>query len=1061
MAIIVVAADYVADVTDEYVCIRYICLASVAKKVNLMETSKSSSNPYVYDQPVTGENFFGREKEIQQIEKALYETGRGVAGMADGTRKLLRFTGSAVIIVGQHRIGKTSLLLELQNHLNPDQFIAVYLDARKITGAKRPSEIWFYIAMQIARHIEKIRDPNDLGQEVSTLLRVPLGESFDDDGVRFQKDFLQSVYKVLWPNQRLIVLFDEAESVRSLFASQSDLQKPFLDGLHRLIVEEPELGFVFAFTRSDNVYDLLNNADVFPLSVLEREAASRLITSPSENIHYDPSAIERIVELTNGHPFFTQLLCHQVFTRIYTSSTGTEPIADLLAVDTSIREALQNGETIFEGIWKNLSSTERLLVASLVDVLSAPTAVANPNDIFKRLGSKDTSLVEGLRYLAVQNVLEESQGGYRFLVPLFGLWVKERKPLQQTIEESKAQESAQQTEQRKEVLVNFALNDRPVGEDKLGYDDYAKAFAQVLANPDTKTPLTIGIYGSWGMGKSFLMEKIKEQLKKVKGEIEEDRKNKGLKNKDYPDFHFVHFNAWVYSGSENLWAGLVTKLYSEVEKCFGRFEVSRRLLWENILGVTGKTLGLLAVYGLLGFLFSVLLNYNRIQTDWESLRLAINALASAGLGVSALAALPSLLKAIRDLSSSVVLMRSEQLAALSSRKDFRDKIGFMADIKTEIGRIGKMLNAGKDGRPVRFVIFIDDLDRCPPAKAVEVLEAIMLLLADDDGIPFIIFLGIDARVIVKAIEDRYGKVLVEAGITGYEYLDKIVQIPFRIPPANEEALKNYVESLLWRSDKERKEAKEIKEKREKEERERKEKEETEKKAKEVKQDVAPKIESGEAVVAAAASSQTQTEGAGAVAASPDQKPPAQNDQVVGESPKIPEIKIQSIEVPFKDEEQTAFKDFSRYYTPNPRRIKRIVNIYRIVRLLADEQDAEFRRKMIKWVILSEQWPYRVAWVLQKIEDEYQLSRDLGATLSLWSVFESVQQRVAEGAEAFVNLDGDKEVFEVFAKLEPLITVGDMKRLRAYTFNLNPALQSEVIKAATVKSEEENLPKQMA
>jgi len=107
--------------------------------------------------------------------------------------------------------------------------------------------------------------------------------------------------------------------------------------------------------------------------------------------------------------------------------------------------------------------------------------------------------------------------------------------------------------------------------------------------------------------------------------------------------------------------------------------------------------------------------------------------------------------------------------------------------------------------------------------------------------------------------------------------------------------------------------------------------------------------------------------------------------------------------------------------------------------------------MIKWVILSEQWPYRVAWVLQKIEDEYQLSHDLGATISLWSVFESVQQRVAEGAEAFVNLDGDKEVFEVFAKLEPLITVGDMKRLRTYTFNLNPALQSEVIKVATVKS----------
>ncbi|MBI5080107.1 MAG: hypothetical protein HZB17_02215, partial [Chloroflexi bacterium] len=429
-------------------------------------------------------------------------------------------------------------------------------------------------------------------------------------------------------------------------------------------------------------------------------------------------------------------------------------------------------------------------------------------------------------------------------------------------------------------------------------------------------------------------------------------------------------------------------------------------------------------------------------------------------GGSLVVALGSILKTGYDLFSKLVLARSEQLAAFSSRKDFKDKIGFMADIKAEVTHIGAMLNAGKRSRPVRFVIFIDDLDRCPPAKAVEVLEAIMLLLADDDGIPFIIFLGIDARVIVKAIEERYGKVLTDAGITGYEYLDKIVQIPFRIPPANETALKKYVESLLWRSDKERKEAKE------REEKERKEKEEREQKeikgrAQEVKQGVVTKIESGEAGAGAAAKSQTQAEGEGAVAASPDQKPPAQSDQAARESSKIPQVKIQSVEVPFKEEEQTAFKDFSRYYTPNPRRIKRIVNIYRIVRLLAGEQSAEFRRKMIKWVILSEQWPYRVAWVLQKIEDEYQLSHELGATLSLWSVFESVQERVGEGKESLANLDGDKEVFEVFAKLEPLITVGDIKQLRAYTFNLNPALQSEVIKAATVKPEKENLPKAMA
>lgn len=999
-----------------------------------METSKSSSNPYVYDRPVSGEKFFGREDELQAIEKTLHEPSRGI------------------VVSGQHRIGKTSFLLELRNRLKAEQFATVYLDFGILANVKTPSEIWVGMAWQIAREIKM--SSGVVSEDVSQQKSAAPSTSFDEIGERFQKDFLQRAYAALpSPSQRLILMIDDFDVALPSFDVENQ-RNPILQGLMRIAAEEPRVAIVFAGVRVSRNWAIEFRASLLIyLFALDRQSASHLVTSPSQHIRYDSSAIERIFALTNGHPYLTQLLCSKVFDAARASSTADIPLATQSLVEMVLPDVLREGESVFEVTWESVMMSERPVMSALAELMTGNEFAFAPSLISVRLHDQkqdipDDQLTASLKNLVEAQLLQEVEGGYRFLVPLFGLWVKERKPLQQTIEESKAQESAQQTEQRKEVLVNFALNDRPVGEDKLGYDDYAKAFAQVLANPDTKTPLTIGIYGSWGMGKSFLMEKIKEQLKKAKREMEEERKKEGLGIKDYHDFHFVHFNAWVYSGSENLWAGLVTKLYSEVEKCFGSTQLNLHLMMEGLRSRWKKTIFIAAAYGVLAVLLSLLLDYNKVQQSWSAVLIAVNTLAGGSLVV----ALGSIIKAVYDFSAKLIFVRSEQLAALSSRKDFRDKIGFMADIKTEIGRIGKMLNAGKDGRPVRFVIFIDDLDRCPPAKAVEVLEAIMLLLADDDGIPFIIFLGIDARVIVKAIEERYGKVLTEAGITGYEYLDKIVQIPFRIPPANEEALKNYVESLLWRSDKERKEAKEkeIRERKEKEERETREKEVREREEKGIKEI------KGEAVVAAAANSQTQTEGAGAVAASPDQKPPAQKDQVVGESPKIPEIKIQSIEVPFKDEEQTAFKDFSRYYTPNPRRIKRIVNIYRIVRLLADEQDAEFRRKMIKWVILSEQWPYRVAWVLQKIEDEYQLSRDLGATLSLWSVFESVQQRVAEGAEAFVNLDGDKEVFEVFAKLEPLITVGDMKRLRAYTFNLNPALQSEVIKAATVKSEEENL-----
>ncbi len=979
-----------------------------------METSKSSSNPYVYDRPVTGEKFFGRRSELEQVVRATSEH-------------------RLVVLHGQPKIGTTSILLNLPGEMSYSLKV-LYLDMREIAqGARRASDLW--------QSIETKGKSQLLSEGSSFVQRADKGVlQQDDEGQYFQRSFLRETSYI-----RLI--FDHFDAIFS--ALDDTALTAFFRGFERIIREER---FVFIVASSifpskwkGAKFEDTTRVSVISIPPLDRETRRQMIVNTAtSSLRYDEEAVNRILDLTGGHPYFTQLLCSKVFDAARASSTSDTPLATQTLVDAVIPDVLREGESVFEEIWRTIPQDQRPLVSSLAEIARTTPVFTEP------ISQQSLALLASPQMVAslIENEIFESvDNHFRFLVPLFAMWVRERKPLQQTIEESKAQEIAQQKEERNEILVNFALNDRPTGEDKLGYDDYAKAFAQVLANPDTKTPLTIGIYGSWGMGKSFLMEKIKEQLKKVKGETEEERKKRGLGIKDYHDFHFVHFNAWVYSGSENLWAGLVTKLYGEVERYFGSTQLNWHLMMEGLRSRWKKAIFIAAAYGVLAVLLSLLLDYNKVQQSWSAVLIAVNTLAGGSLVV----ALGSIIKAVYDFSTKLIFVRSEQLAALSSRKDFRDKIGFMADIKAEIGRIGNMLNAGKEGRPVRFVIFIDDLDRCPPAKAVEVLEAIMLLLADDDGIPFIIFLGIDARVIVKAIEDRYGKVLVEAGITGYEYLDKIVQIPFRIPPANEEALKNYVESLLWRNDKERKEAKdrekEIKEKKEKEEKERKEKEE---RAQEVKQGVAPKIESGEAVVGAAANSQTQTKGEGAVAASSDQKPSAQSDQVVRESPKIQEVKIQSVEVPFKDEEQAAFKDFSRYYTPNPRRIKRIVNIYRIVRLLAGEQSAEFRRKMIKWVILSEQWPYRISWVLQKIEDEYQLSRDLGATLSLWSVFESVQDRVAEGAGAFANLDGDKEVFEVFAKKEPLITVDDMKRLKAYTFNLNPALQSEVIKAATVK-----------
>lgn len=84
---------------------------------------------------------------------------------------------------------------------------------------------------------------------------------------------------------------------------------------------------------------------------------------------------------------------------------------------------------------------------------------------------------------------------------------------------------------------------------------------------------------------------------------------------------------------------------------------------------------------------------------------------------------------------------------------------------------------------LNFVVFVDDLDRCLPEKAVEVLEVIKTVLNVDS---FAFVIALDDEVIERGISYRYREYRFqnakpEMPITGFEYLEKIVHLPFRLP----------------------------------------------------------------------------------------------------------------------------------------------------------------------------------------------------------------------------------------------------------------------------------------
>jgi hypothetical protein len=84
-----------------------------------------------------------------------------------------------------------------------------------------------------------------------------------------------------------------------------------------------------------------------------------------------------------------------------------------------------------------------------------------------------------------------------------------------------------------------------------------KAFAKLIAYKDLPTPLSIGLFGKWGSGKSFFMEKLSKQIDYYSSHSD--------KNTFCKDVVHVRFNAWHYSDT-SLWASLVSKIFNEIDK---------------------------------------------------------------------------------------------------------------------------------------------------------------------------------------------------------------------------------------------------------------------------------------------------------------------------------------------------------------------------------------------------------------------------------------------------------------------------------------------------------------
>ena len=261
------------------------------------------------------------------------------------------------------------------------------------------------------------------------------------------------------------------------------------------------------------------------------------------------------------------------------------------------------------------------------------------------------------------------------------------------------------------------IEDQPIDDLE---NDYLglRPWAQMIAGSavGTKGPFTIGVHGEWGYGKTTLLRLARQ-----------------LVDENDEDAVTVWFNAWQFEREEHPLFSLIAAISDEIEK---------------------KT------------------DKNPSLEGLKKVGASLRAL-TRGMKFTGEVGMPFMGKVGVEFDAEKAL-KAEELIGMQANPLQGEMIYHSAFSMLEEVTRGK-----NEGTKAKIVVFVDDLDRCNPDKAVFLLESIKLILAQPG---FVFVLAVDRRVIEGYLEKRYLEYCGKNDINlGRFYLEKIIQLPINIP----------------------------------------------------------------------------------------------------------------------------------------------------------------------------------------------------------------------------------------------------------------------------------------
>lgn len=273
--------------------------------------------------------------------------------------------------------------------------------------------------------------------------------------------------------------------------------------------------------------------------------------------------------------------------------------------------------------------------------------------------------------------------------------------------------------------------------DRLAFSDFAKSLCDVIDHPETGSPLTIAVSGPWGVGKTSVANLVQEDLEsRIRGTTREPHV-------------IVHFDAWLHDDAQSVGSALVARAARKISL--------ERLPWERFFSPLPSRLLTQQQFAArmwlrLGFIVVVVVFMAMAAALLADLPILVPEKFVTAYAPSYAEEHPAEFAVLVFLTTIlIVLARAPTFAPLKRILDPPSKKALKGDIQEIRDELESLvLRVTASGR--RIVVFVDNLDRCRPQSAVDVLESTSQFL-QIEGV--VVVLLADTQALARQVDANY------------------------------------------------------------------------------------------------------------------------------------------------------------------------------------------------------------------------------------------------------------------------------------------------------------------